>query len=157
MFKYHRKNGFVERCGPQMWLCLFMFRPIILKQLNSLTSFDTFIISVAKWVTLQTGEESSSSTSGTGKDYFVCFVVLFVCFKNHYLQKIVQFIFNVYSFSIHNILHNLLSIMRVSRYRTIVFNVCLIATKKAYSPLTDIRYRVEAGQIAHYRICLNCH
>ena len=28
-------------CGPHIWLCLFKFRPIASKQLNSLTTIDT--------------------------------------------------------------------------------------------------------------------
>ena len=36
------KNGFVEKIGPKMWLYLFMFRPITLKQFYSLTAIDTF-------------------------------------------------------------------------------------------------------------------
>jgi len=32
-------------CGPQVQLCLFTFRPIAFKQLNSLTTIDTLVIS----------------------------------------------------------------------------------------------------------------
>jgi len=31
----------LKMSGPQIWLCLFMFRPIALKQLNGTTTIDT--------------------------------------------------------------------------------------------------------------------
>jgi len=31
----------LKMSGPQIWLCLFMFRPIASKQLNGLTTIDT--------------------------------------------------------------------------------------------------------------------
>jgi len=32
---------FLKMSGPQIWLCLFMFRPIASKELNGLTTIDT--------------------------------------------------------------------------------------------------------------------
>ena len=38
------KNEFtITMCGPQIRLCIFTFRPIASKQLNSLTKIDTLI------------------------------------------------------------------------------------------------------------------
>jgi len=35
------KLNVLKMCGPQIRLCLFTFRPIVSKQLNSLTTIDT--------------------------------------------------------------------------------------------------------------------
>ena len=35
------KKHLLKMSGPQIWLCLFTFRPIALKQLNGLTTIDT--------------------------------------------------------------------------------------------------------------------
>jgi len=54
-------------CGSQIWLCLFMFQPITLKQLNSLTLIDKFSCLGARAVTLQTSErEVPGSIPGSG-------------------------------------------------------------------------------------------
>ena len=36
-----KKLYLLKMSGPQMWLCLFTFRPIASKQLNGLTTIDT--------------------------------------------------------------------------------------------------------------------
>ena len=36
------KMPLLKKSGPQIWLCLFTFRPIVSKQLNGLTTIDTF-------------------------------------------------------------------------------------------------------------------
>jgi len=53
MLKYYIKMALLKEGGPQIRLCLFMIRPITLKQLNSLTSIDTFCWLGGIKVTLQ--------------------------------------------------------------------------------------------------------
>jgi len=66
-------------CGPQIRLCLFTFRPIASKQLNSLTTIDTLswlggaVVTHQLWV-----QEVPGSIPGSGKGFYVwffCFVV----------------------------------------------------------------------------------
>ena len=42
MLEHYQKWNFLKMCGPQIRLCLFTIRPIALKQLNILTTIDTF-------------------------------------------------------------------------------------------------------------------
>ena len=59
-------------CGPHIRLCLFTFRPIALKQLNSLTTFDTFSSLGVPEVTHPTGvRDVPGSIPGSGKDFYV--------------------------------------------------------------------------------------
>jgi len=79
--------------GPQIWLCLFTFRPIASKQLNSLTTIDTLswlsgaVVTHLLWV-----QEVPGSIPGSGKGFYVWFfVLLLLCFyffvKNTYLSQ----------------------------------------------------------------------
>jgi len=64
--KYITKNTFVEEVRP-LNLPLFIIRPITLKQLNSLTSIDTFSCLGDREVTLQTAvREVPGSIPGSG-------------------------------------------------------------------------------------------
>jgi len=81
-------------CGPQIRLCLFMFRPIASKQLKSLTTIVTL-----SWLggSAETHPlwmpELPGSTLSTSKGFYVwffCFVVvvfLLCCSKKHYLSQ----------------------------------------------------------------------
>jgi len=101
-------------CGPQIWLCLFTFRPIASKQLNSLTTIDTI-----SWLggAEVTGPlcvlEVPGSIPGSGKGFmfdFFCFVVvvfLFVVQKHIICHKICNPDCNVKPFSILHILRDL--------------------------------------------------
>jgi len=79
MIKYYRKS-FGEKYGPQIWLCLFMFRPITLKQLNSLTSIDIFSLPDGREVIPHTAaRDVPGSVLGSGNGFLClifCFVVL---------------------------------------------------------------------------------
>jgi len=75
-----KKMNLLKMCGPQIRLCLFTFRPIASKQLNSLTTLDTFswlggaVVTHSLWM-----QEVSGSISGSGKGFYVwlfCFVVV---------------------------------------------------------------------------------
>jgi len=73
-------------CGPQIWLCLFTFRPIALKQLNSLTIFDTFGWLVDSEATHPTGvQEVPSSISS--RDFYVIFSVFVIVVFLLFCQK----------------------------------------------------------------------
>jgi len=68
-------------CGPQMWLCLFVFQPITLKQLNSLTSIDTLSCLGGLEVTHRAAVwEVPGSISDSGKDYLVLLLFWFYFF-----------------------------------------------------------------------------
>ena len=81
----------LKMCGPQIRLCLFTFRPIASKQLNSLTTIVPFSWlgdAHSLWV-----REVPGSISGSGKGFYVwflfCFVYVFwpLCPKTHYLSQ----------------------------------------------------------------------
>jgi len=77
-------------CGPQIRLCLFTFRPIALKQLNSLTTIVTLIgaeVMHPLWV-----RQVPGSIPDSGKGLYVWFFVLLLlffifCSKTHYLAQ----------------------------------------------------------------------
>jgi len=69
----------MKMCSPQTWLCLFTFRPIASKQLNSLTTIITLswlggaVVTHPLWV-----GEVPGSIPGSGKDFYIWFFVLFL-------------------------------------------------------------------------------
>jgi len=78
--------------GPQIRLCLFTFRPIASKQLNSLTTIVTFswlggaVVTHPLWV-----QEVPGSIPGSGKGFmFDFFVLLLMCF--YFLSKNTLFV-----------------------------------------------------------------
>jgi len=88
-------------CGPQIRLCLFTFRPIASKQLNSLTTIDILIwlrgavVKHPLWV-----QEVPGSIPGSGKGFYVWFFVLLLLFfrfcpKTQYLSQFLQFLFSI--------------------------------------------------------------
>jgi len=94
--KILKKKWMCCMCGPQIWLCLFTFRPIALKQLNSLTIFDTFGWLVGSEATHPTGvQEVPSSISS--RDFYVLFsvfvIVVFLLFlskRHNYSRNVVN-------------------------------------------------------------------
>jgi len=85
--------------GPQMLLCLFTFRPIASKKLNSLTTIDALswlggaVVTHTLWV-----QEVPGSIPSSDKDFYVwffCFVVvvLLLFVKKHIIcHKSLQFL-----------------------------------------------------------------
>ena len=75
----------LKMCGLQIRLCLFTFRPIGSKQLNSLTTIDTLCwrggaeVTHPLWV-----REVTGSFPGSDKGFYVWY---FVCPKPHYLSQ----------------------------------------------------------------------
>ena len=64
-------------CGPQIRLCLFTFRPMASKQLNSLTTIATLSWLAGAVVThLLWMQEVPGSIPGSGKGFYVWFFVL---------------------------------------------------------------------------------
>jgi len=82
------KMYLLKTSGPQIWLCLFMFRPLTSKKLNGLTTTDTLswlgraVVTHLLWV-----QEVQGSIPSSGKYFYVwCFVLLLLCF-NFFCQK----------------------------------------------------------------------
>jgi len=77
--------------GPQIWLCLFTFRPIASKQLKSLTT-----IVIVSWLggavvthPLKV-QEVPGSIPGSGKGFYVSFLALFLlCFYFFVKKRII--------------------------------------------------------------------
>jgi len=115
--------------GPQIWLCLFTFRPIASKQLNGFSTIDTLswlggsVVTHPLWM-----QEVPGSIPGSGKDFYVWFfVLLLLCFyffvqNTLFIAKYRKSFYNVNLFSILNILQDLWPIIRVKRYRPSIFN-----------------------------------
>jgi len=107
----------LKMSGPQIWLCLFTFRAIASKQLNSLTTIDTVnwlgaaVVTHPLWV-----QEVPGSLPGSGKGFYVsifCSVVvvfLLFCQKNPlFVTKVCNSFYNV----------NLVSILKhIARFVT---------------------------------------
>jgi len=87
-------------CGPQIQLCLFTFRPIASKELNSLTKVDTFSRLGGQEKTHPTRvRDVSCSIPGSGKDfvYVWIWVLLLLCFylfcqKHIICRDVLQFL-----------------------------------------------------------------
>ena len=78
--------------GPHIWLCLFMFRPVMLKQLNCFTSIHMFhCLGGPEIKHPTTVTELPGSIPGSGKAFYVCFIVLlyftFLCQNTLFLIK----------------------------------------------------------------------
>ena len=114
--------------GPQIWLCLFTFRPIASKQLNGLTTIDILswlggaVVTHPLWV-----QDVPGSIPGSGKGFYVwIFVLLLLCFyffvqNTLFIGKYYNSFYNVNLFSILNVLQDLWPIIRVKRYRPSIF------------------------------------
>jgi len=86
--------------GPQIWLCLFTFRPIASKQLNGLTTIDTLswlgdpVVTHPLWV-----QEAPGSIPGSGKgfmfDLLFCCCCIFAFLQTHYLSQQIEIPFAV--------------------------------------------------------------
>ena len=100
--------------GPQIWLCLFTFRPTASKQLNGPHPLCV--------------QDAPGSIPGSGKGFYVWFLVLLLlCFyffiqKHSIYRKILHSFYKFNLFSILNVLQDLWPIIRVKRYRPSIFN-----------------------------------
>jgi len=83
----------LKMSGPQILLCLFTFRPIASKKLNSLTTINALsslggaVVTHPLWV-----QDVPGSIPSSGKGFYVWFfVLLLLCFyfmsKTHYLSQ----------------------------------------------------------------------
>jgi len=115
------KVHLLKMCGPQIRLCLFTFRPIASKQLNSLTTIVSFSWLGGAVVThpLNRCKRSRVQFPVPARVFmFDLFVLLFLhfyfLFKNTlFVTKFCNSLFNVYLFSMLNILTDLRPIIRV--------------------------------------------
>jgi len=94
-----KKMHLLKMSGPQIWLCLFTFRPIASKQLNGLTTIDILswlggaVVTYSLWV-----QEVPGSIPGSGMGFYVWFfVLLLLCFyffvqKHIIYRKILHFL-----------------------------------------------------------------
>jgi len=77
------KEYLLKICGPQIRFCLFTFRPIASKQLNSLTTIDALswlggaVVTHRLWVQ---EVPDSIPVSGKGFYFWFFFVLLLLCF-----------------------------------------------------------------------------
>ena len=100
-WKRIQKVYLLKMSGTQIWVCLFTFRLIASKQLNSLTTIDTLswlggaVVTHSLWV-----QEVPCSIPGSGKGFYVWFVLLLLCFyfcvKTHYLAQKFPFTILIY-------------------------------------------------------------
>ena len=124
-----QKKCIYWKCGPQIRLCLFTFRPIASKQLNSRTTIDTLSWLGGAVVTHPLSvQEVPGSIPGSGKGFCLIFsivVVVFLLFVQKHLifTKFCNSFFNIYLFSILNILTDLWPIIKVQRYRPSIFKL----------------------------------
>ena len=92
--KYYRKMYLLEMSGPQIWLCLFTFRPIASKQLNGPTDYNRYS-QLTRWCS---GNASALDARGPGfnprlRQGLLCLILLLLlCFyfflsKTHYLSQ----------------------------------------------------------------------
>ena len=89
------KMHLLKMSGPQIWLCLFTFRPIASKQLNGLTTIDTVSWFGGAVVTHPLCVQAvPGSIPGSAKGFYVSFfaLLLLLCFyffvkKTHYLSQ----------------------------------------------------------------------
>ena len=69
-----------KKCGPQIMLCLCMFRPITLKQFKSLTAIKTVRCLDGPAVTLQTAVPGLPGIiPGPCKNFYVCYILQLYC------------------------------------------------------------------------------
>jgi len=102
-------------CGPQIWVCLFTFRPIASKQLNSLTAIDTLSWLGGAVVTHPLCvQEVQGSIPGSSKDFNVLLLCFYFFSKNTLFITIFLNSFrNDKIFNILNIVQDLWPIIRV--------------------------------------------
>ena len=115
-----KKMNLLKMCGPQIRLCLFMFRPIASKRLIKLDYNPNF--QLTWWCS---GNASALGARGPRfnpriRQGFLCFmfcfvVVVLLLFLSLFVTKVSNSFYNVKLFSIHvlNILHDLCPIIRV--------------------------------------------
>jgi len=114
------KMNLVKICALQIRLCVFTFRPIAPKQLNSLITIVTLSwlggaeVTHPLWV-----REASSSFPGSGQGFYVWFFgLLLLCV----ITQFCNFFCNINLFRTLNIWLDLWPIIRVYRYRPSIFN-----------------------------------
>jgi len=129
--------------GPQIWLCLFMFRPIASKQLNDLTTIDILSWLGGAVVTHPLSvQEVPGSIPCSGKGFYVwffwyccCCVFTFFVQNTLFIAKYCNSFYNVNLFSILNVLQDLWPFIWVKRYRPRIINMTCNNNEETISPL----------------------
>jgi len=115
----------LQTCGPQTRLCLFMFSPVALKQLNNSITIDTLSwLGGAETTHPLWMQDAMGSIPGSGKGFYVWlfyFVVVFLFLPQNTLFGFCSWFCNFYFFSILNILQALWPIIRVYWHRPSIF------------------------------------
>jgi len=119
----------LKMSGPQIWLCLFTFRPIASIQLNGLTIIDILswlggaVVTHPHWV-----QEVPGSNPGSGRvfmfDFLFCCCCVFTFLSKNtlFVSKVCNSFYNFNLFSILKIMQEIWPIIRVYRYRPSLFN-----------------------------------
>ena len=111
MLKYLKKTS-LKTFGPQIWFCLFVFQPITLKQLKSLTTIDMFSCLCGPEVTHQTAGAKWPWFDSRLWRGFLCLLLICCCDLRSWAPKplldmqFCSYLKNVITFSVHNIFHN---------------------------------------------------
>ena len=92
--KYNIKNV-LKMCGPKIRLCLFTFRPIVSKQLNSLTTNLTLSAEVTHMIWVR---EVPGSIHGSGKGFYALFFVWLLLLCLPFSSKSTSFVTKLCNF-----------------------------------------------------------
>jgi len=130
MYKYYRKGLCWKKCGAQFRHVLFMFRWITLAHLNSLASIYIFSCLGSQQVNASDCVAICIGFKSRLWQECLCLFFLFCCCCVHFfvqntlfVMKLCTSFWNVNLFSIPDILQNVRPIVRISRYRSSLFNV----------------------------------
>jgi len=121
---YRTLMDFLKKCGPQIWLCLFMFRPITFEQLKN------------RWPRCK-ASDCAARGSGFNSRLWLRFLCLPFCFvvvviwsfvqKHIIYMKCCNSFCNVNSFHLLNILHNLWPINTIGiKYWPNIFKIYFV-------------------------------
>jgi len=128
----HEKTTLLQKCGLRIWLCLFMFPLIMLKQLHSLTSIETLSCLVGVVVTLQTEVRKSSRVRflALARIFMFAFLVCCCCVftflsKKHYWSWNFAIPNEIFIHLVNFTYCKMCDFIRVSRYRPSIFNETL--------------------------------
>ena len=97
-----QKMYLFKMSGPQIWLCLFTFRPIASTTIDILSWLGGAVVTHPLWV-----QEVPGSIPGSGKGFYVWFFVLFLLSftflsKTNYLSKNIAITFTMLIYLVYS-------------------------------------------------------